>query len=186
MELWPALELGWLNGWLMLGSFYLVFGILMLMSPSAVVKRLFAVSGWSREQRILSAVGKPFSLACIVLIVLTPLQVGQAVFVVGMIVFAVGFVGMMSALIVFGRTPLDQPVTGGLYRISRNPQWVSLALMLLGTCIAVGSWTAVLLLLVATVFYHFRILGEERACLKRYGEPYRQFLERVPRYFLFA
>ena len=57
---------------------------------------------------------------------------------------------------------------------------------MLGTGIAIGSWTALLLRHVAVVFYHFRILGEERACLQRYGEPYEQFLKRVPRYLLFV
>jgi protein-S-isoprenylcysteine O-methyltransferase Ste14 len=89
------------------------------------------------------------------------------------------------ALFNFRNTPAGQPVTSGLYRISRNPQWVTLFAMLLGACIAIGSWTAVILLLIAAVFYHFRIRGEERACLAHYGEPYQELLDRVPRYFLF-
>jgi protein-S-isoprenylcysteine O-methyltransferase Ste14 len=186
MELFPALKLGWINGWLMLASFYLVFGFMLLLSPRAVVKRLYDVPVWNSQQRVLSLMGTPFSLACITLIVFTPLKISQAVFMAGLVVFAVGFAGMISALIVFRRTPLDQLVTGGLYRISRNPQWVSLCLMILGTGIAIGSWTVVLLLLVIVVFTHFRILGEERSCAKRYGEPYQEFLQRVPRYLLFV
>jgi len=185
MELMPTLQLDWLNGWLMLGSFYLVFVVLMLVFPRDAVARLFSVSGWSREQKVLSAVGKPFSLACVALIIFTPLKIGQSVFAVGLVIFALGFIGMIVALFNFRTTPADQPVTRGLYRISRNPQWVTLFTMFLGTCIAIGSWTAVALLLIGAVFYHFRIRGEERACLARHGEPYQAFLDRVPRYFLF-
>ncbi|MBU4457019.1 MAG: isoprenylcysteine carboxylmethyltransferase family protein [Nanoarchaeota archaeon] len=185
MEWLPEMKLGLLNGWLMLGSFYLVFGILMLLFPRAIVAKLFSVSGWSREQQILSAAGKPFSLACLGLLIFTPLKIGQGVFVVGSVLFLFGFAGMMMALFNFRNTPADQPVNQGLYRISRNPQWLTLATMFLGTCIAIGSWVAVILLLVATLFYHFRILGEERACLNRFGEPYKEYLKRVPRYFLF-
>jgi protein-S-isoprenylcysteine O-methyltransferase Ste14 len=186
MELFPTLKFGWINGWLMLAAFYLVFGIMLLIFPRSVVKRLYDVSGWSRQQRVMNSIGKPFALAAMVLVIFTPLKVGQPVFVVGGVVFALGFAGMISALIAFQRTPLAQPVTEGLYRISRNPQWVSLFLLMLGTSIAIGSWTVLLLLLVATAFYHFRILGEERACAERYGEPYREFLKQVPRYFLFV
>jgi len=186
MELFPTLTLGWINGWLMLAAFYLVFGIALLIFPQPVVKRLYDVSGWSRQQRLVNLIGKPFALADMTLVVFTPLKVGQPVFVVGLVVFAIGFAGMISALISFRRTPLDQPVTEGLYRISRNPQWVSLFLLMLGIGIAIGSWTVLLLLLVTTVFYHFRILGEERACAKHYGEPYKEFLQRVPRYLLFV
>lgn len=185
MELMPTLQLGWFNGWIMLVSFYLVFVVLMLVFPRDVVAKLFSVSGWSREQKIISTIGKPFSLACVALIIFTPLKIGQGVFVVGLGIFALGFIGMLVALFNFRNTPADQPVTRGLYRVSRNPQWVTLFAMLLGACIAIGSWTAVILLLIAAVFYHFRIRGEERACLARYGESYQDYLDRVPRYFLF-
>jgi protein-S-isoprenylcysteine O-methyltransferase Ste14 len=185
MELLPSMKVGWLNGWLMLGTFYLFFAVLMLTFPRYVVANLFSVSGWSREQRILSTIGKPFSLAVVALIILTPLKLGSAVFFVGLTLYALGFLGMTIALFNFRSTPEDQPVNTGFYRISRNPQWLSLALMILGSCIAIGSWTAVSLLLVAVIFYHFRILGEERACLARYGEPYADYLQRVPRYLPF-
>ena len=33
MEWLPELKLGWFNGWLLLGTFYLIFGILMLLFP---------------------------------------------------------------------------------------------------------------------------------------------------------
>ena len=182
MELVPTLKL---NGWLPLAAFYLVFGVLMLVSPREVVARLFSVSGWTRRQQLLSAAGKPFSLASLGLLIFTPLKVGEPLLLIGGALFAAGFLGMMAALLSFRRTPAGQPVTGGLYRVSRNPQWVTLFTMFLGTCIATGSWAAFALLLVGAGFYHFRILGEETACLKQYGEPYRQYLARVPRYFLF-
>lgn len=184
MELMPAMTLGWLNGWIMLGSFYLVFGVLMATFPKDVVAKLFSISGWSRGHRILSAVGKPFALACLGLIIFTPLKIGQEVFFIGGALFVAGFVGMVVALVNYRNTPTDQPATGGLYRVSRNPQWVALSLMFLGTSIAVGSWAAVTLFLVAAGFYHFRILGEETACLKQYGASYKDYMDRVPRYFL--
>jgi protein-S-isoprenylcysteine O-methyltransferase Ste14 len=185
MEWLPALKLGWFNGWLMLGVFYLIFGILMLLFPKDVVVKLFSISGWSKQQRILSSIGKVFSLSCLGIIIFSPLKIGQGIFVAGGVLFMLGFAGMMVALFNYRNTAPDQPVTQGLYRVSRNPQWISLATMIMGTCIAIGSWAAIILLLIAAVFYHFRILGEERACLIRYGEAHRNYLKRVPRYILF-
>jgi protein-S-isoprenylcysteine O-methyltransferase Ste14 len=185
MECLPELKLGWSNGWLLLGAFYLIFGILMFLTPKDIVAKLFSVAGWSRQQVIFSTIGKPFSLACLGIIIFSPLKIGQNVFIAGCAVFLIGFTGMMIALSNFRNPPSDQPVILGLYRISRNPQWVSLATMLLGSCIAIGSWLAIILLLTGVVFYHFRILGEERACLDRFGEPYQSYLKRVPRYFMF-
>jgi protein-S-isoprenylcysteine O-methyltransferase Ste14 len=36
---------------------------------------------------------------------------------------------------------------------------------------------------VALLVPHGRVLAEEEACLKRYGETYRAYMQRVPRYF---
>ncbi|MBN1312440.1 MAG: isoprenylcysteine carboxylmethyltransferase family protein [Anaerolineae bacterium] len=185
MEWLPDMHFGWLNGWLMLAVFFLVFGLLLLIFPKDIVAKLYSATGWSQEQRILTASGKIFSVACVALVIFTPLKIGRGVFIVGGVVYLLGFAGMVVALFNFRNTPVDQPVTKGLYRISRNPQWVSLVVMFLGVCIAVGSWAAVALFVIAVAFYHFRILGEERACLSSYGESYRDFMERVPRYFLF-
>jgi protein-S-isoprenylcysteine O-methyltransferase Ste14 len=184
MEWMPAMKLGWLNGWLMLGIFYLVFGVLMLVFPKEIVAKLYRMSGWGKKHRLLWFAGKPFSLACLAITIFSPLKIGQAVFVVGCIIFLLGFSGMIVALFNYRNTPADQPVTQGLYRISRNPQWISLATMFIGTSIAIGSWTAVILMLIAGFFYHFRILGEEKACLDSYGEAYAKHLQSVPRYLL--
>jgi protein-S-isoprenylcysteine O-methyltransferase Ste14 len=92
---------------------------------------------------------------------------------------------MFVALFNYRDTPADEAVERGLYRYSRNPQWFGLMLMFVGSSVMAGSGLALLCMTFAVIFYHYRILGEERACLEAYGEPYRQYLERVPRYFSF-
>ncbi len=117
------------------------------------------------------------SLAVFVLVALTPLDSTTVVFWVGSALFFVGLGGLVVALFNFRHTPAGEPARQGLYRVSRNPQWVMLVLMSLGTCLAAGSW--------AVLCYHFRILAEERACLVQYGEAYRAYMQQIPRYFLF-
>jgi protein-S-isoprenylcysteine O-methyltransferase Ste14 len=185
MELMPALRLGWLNGWILLGVEYLVQGFFLLVLPGDVVARLMDRSGWSVKQRAFLVAGKFFSLACLVLIVFTPLKLASSVFVVGMVLYAVGLVGLVLAMLNFRDTPPGQPAAGGLYRISRHPQIVSLFVLFLGICVAIGSWAAVFLLVVSRLLQHFSLLAEEEACLQRYGQSYRDYMARVPRYFLF-
>jgi len=84
----------------------------------------------------------------------------------------------------FKDTPLDQPVTKGVYRYSRHPQIVALTIMLTGICLAIGSWAALLMLIISRLWQHFSILAEEEVCLNKYGEAYRDFMTRVPRYLL--
>jgi protein-S-isoprenylcysteine O-methyltransferase Ste14 len=185
MELFPTLEIGWLNGWLLLAFEFLVQGFLLLVFPKDVVARLFDRSGWSAKQRIFLTIGKVFSLLTLVLIILTPLKINSSTFILGLIFYGLGVAGLVLAMFNFKDTPLDQPVTRGLYKISRHPQIVAQVIFLLGICIAIGSWVAIFTLLISKILQHFSILAEEEVCLQRYGESYRAYLDRVPRYFLF-
>ena len=185
MEFFPLLQIGLLNGWIYLAVFYFRYLLILASFPKEVIQRLYDRSGWTRQQRSFSAVGLPFAIAGLILVVFTPLKIGTPIFILGTFGFLLGFAGFVVSLYQFKKAPVDQPATEGLYRISRHPQWVTFALTLLGISVALGSWTVFLLLGARVVFNHFRILGEESACIERYGEPYRQYLEEVPRYFLF-
>ena len=184
MELIPTLRIGWPNGWIFLVLLALTDGILFLVFPKNVVARLFDRSGWSQKQIVFTVIGKLCALVCLILIILTPLRVGSFVFVIGVIVAAIGLIGLAKALFDFKDTPFDKPVVHGMYRVSRHPQIVMSSLVLLGACIAIGSWSALLLLAAARGFSHLGILAEEEVCLKRYGDSFRAYMEQVPRYFV--
>lgn len=185
MELTPDLSFGWLNGWLALVLLSLTEGILFLVFPKKVVTRLFDRSGWSPKQRAFTIYGKLCALICLVLITLTPLKVGDLVFMIGATLITLGLIGLVKALFDFKNTPLDEPVTRGLYRVSRHPQIVMASVVLLGACIAIGSWPALAMLAAARLWSHLGIVAEEEVCLKQYGDAYRTYLNQVPRYFMF-
>jgi protein-S-isoprenylcysteine O-methyltransferase Ste14 len=134
---------------------------------------------------VFAVIGKLCALVCLVLLVLTPLKTGSAVFWVGSAVTAMGLVGVVTALLNFRNTPFDQPVARGLYRVSRHPQIVMASLVLLGGAISVGSWAVVIVLLAGRVFGHLSIVAEEEVCLRRYGDSYQRYMHAVPRYLLF-
>lgn len=187
MELIPALEIGWLNGWILLCLLYLIYGILLMVFPKDVVARLYEYdkSGWSKTQRAFNVIEKLVKIVCLVLVILTPLKIGSNVFILGISLFALGLAGFIIALFNFKNTPFDQPVTRGLYRISRHPQRFMLFIMSIGTCITIGSWLVLFIAIIAGFFSHFTTLAEEKACIKKYGDSYRAYMKRVPRYFLF-
>lgn len=184
MELIPILEIGWLNGWTLLCTFFLIYGILLKAFPKDMVARLYDRTGWSKTQTAFTVIGKLLGLVCLVLIIFTPLKIGANVFIPGIVLFALGLAGFIVALFNFKNTPLDQPVTKGLYKISRHPQAFMSFISGFGVCIAIGSWIVLFILITARLFYHFRILAEEKACLERYGDSYRNYMKRIPRYFL--
>lgn len=185
MELIPRLEIGWLNGWILLALEFLIQGLLLLVFSKDVVSRLFDRSGWNKKQRSFTIIGKVFSLACLILILLTPLNINSGVFIVGLFLYTIGITGLVVAMLNFKDTPPDQPVTQGIYKISRHPQIVALFIIFLGICVAIGSWLALFALILSKLLQHFGILAEEEICLGQYGESYLNYMKQIPRYFLF-
>lgn len=120
-----------------------------------------------------------------ILIIFTPLKLDLPVFWVGLMFTLISQVGFIYALHTFNITPLGEPATSGLYKFSRNPQWVAFILVMIGFSLMVGSWTVLILLMVRIIMNHFRILGEERALELQYGESYLDHKKSVPRYFVF-
>ena len=179
MELFPNLEIGFHYGWILLGFLYLTQGLLLLTFPKAVVARLFEYdrSKWSKKHRIYFVIGKSLAFVCLILIIFTPLKTESNLFIPGIVTYALGMAGFSTALIDYKNTPLDRPVTQGIYRITRHPQVFSLFILTLGICMATGSWLR--------ARNHSRNLEEEKACLERYGESYSNYMKRVRRYFLF-
>ena len=185
IELIPALEMGWFNGWILICLLYLIYGVLLWSFPEDVVARLYDKSGRTKRQNLFISIGSVLAFVYFVLIILTPLKIGSNVFIAGIVLFTLGLLGFVVALFNFKNAPLDRLVTGGLYRISRHPQQLMFFISFLGICIAIGSWLALFIQIISSLFLHFRILAEEKACLERYGDSYRDYMKRVPRYFLF-
>jgi protein-S-isoprenylcysteine O-methyltransferase Ste14 len=163
----------------------LIYGILLWSFPKDVVARLYDKSRRTRRQKFVACIGSVLAFIYFVLIIFTPLKIGSSVFIPGIILFALGLAGFVIALFNFKNAPLDRLVTGGLYRISRHPQQLMFFISFLGICIAIGSWLALFIQIISSLFLHFRILAEEKACLERYRDSYREYMKRVPRYFLF-
>lgn len=77
----------------------------------------------------------------------------------------------------------EQLVTGGIYRLSRNPIYLADALMLTGWLIYLGNVPAVLLLpAFVVVIQRFQIVPEEQALAARFGEAFRTYMQQVRRW----
>ena len=184
MEFFPTIEVGWFNGWILLLVLYLAYGVLLLAFPKHVVKRLYDYnrSSWSRRHRIFYVTEKLLLVVYMILVVLSPLKTDSIIFIPGIVFFSLGLIGFITALFNFKNTPLNQPVSRGLYRVSRHPQILMLFIAGSGIGLAIGSLFIVFLQIIASLFGRSRLLAEEQACLEQYGDLYRDYMRRVPRY----
>ena len=185
MELFPAFEIGWLNGWIFMVGFFLIFGIVIKTCPKNVITRLYDSKGWTKTQYTFTKLGKLCGLIHIILVVFTPLSIVSIEFVIGIIIYSIETIGFVIAVINFKKAPLGKPITSGLYKISRNPQIITLFLVSFGTSLVIGSWIAIIIVIVSAIFLHFRILGEEKRLTEQYGDSFLEYKKKVLRYFIF-
>lgn len=100
---------------------------------------------------------------------------------VGLVVSRRQFAKANAEIMTFG-TPRNL-VTDGLFAYSRNPMYLSMFLLVLGTALIVGHWAGLLMpmafFLAANWWY---IPFEERASEQIFGDRYRQYRARVRRW----
>ncbi len=70
----------------------------------------------------------------------------------------------------------------GPYRLIRHPAYTGVLIALLGTGIAISSWGATLLLLIVfTLAYGYRVSVEEKALASQLGDEYIRYMKRTKR-----
>ena len=113
-----------------------------------------------------------------------PDLVGTALAGLGLIMLAWSVSGFLKA----GTNPVpfqeaSALVTSGFYRITRNPMYLGMLLLLLGIALKSGRLGAFLPIPVFAVIIHFRfILPEERFMEDAFGDEYLQYKSRVRRW----
>jgi len=100
-----------------------------------------------------------------------------------------GFTGLFFGKSTLGKsfrygTPLELTIfrTTGLYRISRNPMYVSLALTLIASSLYTQYLAVLLLSVFIIITHHFIICEEERWLQSSFGKSYESYCKKVRRY----
>jgi protein-S-isoprenylcysteine O-methyltransferase Ste14 len=74
-------------------------------------------------------------------------------------------------------------VTGGVYRFTRNPMYLGMVAVLLGTAITVGAASALAVPLVFAVVIEFRYIRPEEELLRaQFPQAYAEYCQRVRRW----
>jgi protein-S-isoprenylcysteine O-methyltransferase Ste14 len=103
-------------------------------------------------------------------------------FYMGLFIYSLGIVLYAVSIISYSRPRMNGINSNGLYRISRNPMYVSYFIYFLGCVLLTHSWVLLVILIAFQISVHWIILSEERWCIKQFGEQYLKYMNKVRRY----
>lgn len=183
MMLVPIFEIGLWNAWI-----FVVLDVLTIPIFLRIIKNRKtpspedAMGSMSRTEKIIIYSSKAIFIPILIYSFFVPLKLETIWFYTGLPITFIGLVAGIIVLINWANTPPDEPVTKGLYRFSRHPGYIASFVMYTGLGITCASWVFILFSLILTIVSFAYIDAEEQITLKLFGDSYRQYLNRTPRY----
>jgi protein-S-isoprenylcysteine O-methyltransferase Ste14 len=79
-------------------------------------------------------------------------------------------------------TPPERLVSTGLYAYTRNPMYLGHIIFLIGLTLTLQSWLAAIITIGTAIWFHLRVVGDEKKLIERLGEPYVNYLASAKRW----
>jgi steroid 5-alpha reductase family enzyme len=79
-------------------------------------------------------------------------------------------------------SPPERLVDDGIYRYVRNPMYLGHLIFMVGLIVTFNSWLAVLILIGNAVWFHQRVLEDERHLEAQFGTDYTAYKSEVKRW----
>jgi protein-S-isoprenylcysteine O-methyltransferase Ste14 len=183
----PAFEIGIWNAWIFMVA-WVFFHMLPLTWPifrydiKAIFRKGGASPPYNKNERIINNLGTIVWFILLTYSIFLPLPLGTPLLYTGIVLFAVGIIITNIAMLSFTKTAIDKPVTTELYRYSRHPVYIGIFIQYTGIGIASASGLFLLLIIVSIILSIITTPAEERFCYEKYGDAYRQYMERTPRW----
>ncbi len=177
-----GIEIG--NGWIQ-SLIYLAVSYAPMLFGGKAAKRLVDFTFASTMGKINSFFIMLLFILMLVYPIFLKIQTGTFFFYTGLVLFILSGILAITSFINYFSAPLDQTICKGMYKISRNPIYVSISLMGFGMALMCHSALITIFLIMNLILQHFIILEEEKFCMEKYGNSYREFKHKVPRYLLF-
>ena len=183
MSLIPAFEIGVWNAWIFMIWLLIPFSLEPLnIIPKGREEGSDFTAEFNKMQKIALLSLHIIYLLSVIYSIFVPLKLGTVWFYAGLPIYLLGLIPHAMVFVGFATTPPDKLVTKGIYRYSRNPMHLSLFPLLVGVGIAAASWVFLLLAVVYMIMPLLWVDTEERHCLKLYGDAYREYMNRTPRW----
>ena len=183
MSLVPTFETGVLNAWIFMIWLVIAFFLVPLnIIPKGREGGSDFTADFNKTQKYAIRSMHIIYLLSIIYSIFVPLKLGTPWFYAGLPIYLLGLVLYVMVWVGFATTPPDKLITKGVYRYSRNPMQLSQVVIYLGVGIATASWVFVLLAVLYIVMPLLWVSAEERHCFKYYGDAYREYMNKTPRW----
>jgi protein-S-isoprenylcysteine O-methyltransferase Ste14 len=185
MSLLPPFEIGLYNAW--------IFTIWLVLSPILSVKIIkgegvserLRTSAPMKNEKILNITSMGAIIIGFIYSIFLPINYNSIWFYIGLILFLIGLIFDLSVKCSLRNAKIDKPFTTGPYRYSRHPGYISLFLIILSIAIMSLSWLFLIILIITTIHLILAVPAEENFCIKKYGNDYKDYLKRTPRWIGF-
>ena len=134
---------------------------------------------FSRVTYILSSI--MFALVIIISFFL-PIDFNSILFYLGLFLWAIGIIIVSSTSMSWIKTPENKLVTIGMYKYSRNPMYISFFFTYIGIGLISNSWIFLIITFVYIMIIMLEVKNEEKLCLKKYGDKYKNYMKKTPRW----
>jgi protein-S-isoprenylcysteine O-methyltransferase Ste14 len=182
----PVFEIGIWNAWILLLFLPLHPLIMMLIDKLVGTGNIFKkmeTPAYNRTERVINIISSyVLFFGLFIYSIFLPLQLGTAWFYVGLALCVLGMVAWTIAMVNVAEIPRGELWNKGFYRYSRHPMYFGLLLTLIGGGIASASWIFLLLSIIYIILCAILVVAEERFCLDKFGTPYREYMNRTPRW----
>lgn len=108
---------------------------------------------------------------------------GIMIGILAVIIFALATITMKNSWRVGIPEERTALITGGIYKLSRNPAFVGFDLLYLSMCLMYFNIPLLMVSGFATVMLHLQILQEEEHMQNMFGMAYEEYRKRTMRYF---
>lgn len=172
-----------MNGVLLLVPFLLIrFGLLVILNREAV-KRAAYFAPMRKNERWAYWVYQISNIALFVYLCFLKIKVDFSwLFYAGAVIYLLGLVFCAATIMNFAVPSQEGLNTNGLYRLSRNPMYMSYFMIFASCVLLTQSLILGGIVMLFILSSHWIILAEERWCIEEFGEAYRRYMEQVRRY----
>lgn len=112
--------------------------------------------------------------------------IGVYLNILAVLLLLLSCIAMKNSWIAYAGKRTRKLVTKGIYAYSRNPAYLAFDLLFIGLALMYCNIFVIILALLSIVFFHIRVLDEERFLKRKYKNEFDDYKKRTSRYYGFG